>query len=321
LTGDQGNRAQAERREELNQSRVFALLVLVALCWGLNWPVGKLLLRDLSPLWVVALRSVVGTLTLLVLCVLRRKLVVPERADVPVILSVGVLHMTIFSALVSLGLQFVTAGRSVVLAYTTPIWVLPAAYLLLGEKAGWLRVTGALLGLTGLVVLFDPRRFAWHDAHALYGNATVLAAALFWAMSILYVRTHKWVTPPFELTFWQALVATILLCPIAYFFEGVPSAIPSQALALLLYGGVFGIAIPYWAVTTVNRAVPSSTTSIGLLLVPVFGLGSSWLLLSERLDLTLLVASALILGGVAVGTIGRSPSNVLSGRNGDKRAV
>jgi hypothetical protein len=37
--------------------------------------------------------------------------------------------------------------------------------------------------------------------------------------------------------------------------------------------------------------------------------------------LTLLVASALILGGVAVGTIGRAPSNVLSGRNGDKRAA
>jgi drug/metabolite transporter (DMT)-like permease len=246
---------------------------------------------------------------------------VPKRADVPVILSVGVLHMTAFSALVSLGLQFVTAGRSVVLAYTTPIWVLPAAYLLLGEKAGRLRVTGALLGLTGLVLLFDPRHFAWNDPNALFGNATVLTAALFWAMSILYVRTHRWVTPPFELTFWQALVATTLLCPIAYLFEGVPATVPLQTWALLLYGGIFGIAIPYWAATTVNRAVPSSTTSIGLLLVPVFGLGSSWLLLGERLDVTLLVASALILGGVAVGTIVRAPSNEPSGRDRGKRAA
>jgi drug/metabolite transporter (DMT)-like permease len=278
----------------------------VALCWGLGWPVGKMLLTDLPPLWTVALRSAVGTLALLVLCAFRRRLVVPKRADLPVILSVGVLHMTIFSALVSLGLQFVPAGRSVVLAYTTPIWVLPAAHLLLGERAGVPRVAGALLGITGLVVLFDPRHFAWHDADALYGNATVLAAALFWAMSILYVRVHEWVTPPFELTFWQAFVATVLLCPLAYVVEGPPPTLPPRASALLLFGGMFGIAIAYWALTTVNRAVPSSTTSIGLLLVPVFGLGCSWLLLGERPDATLLVAAALILGGIALGAGGRA---------------
>ena len=300
----------------MRPSRVFALLALVALCWGLNWPVGKLLLRDLSPLWAVVLRSAVGTFALLILCLARGRLVVPKRADVPVILSVGVLHMTIFSALVSLGLQFVAAGRSVVLAYTTPIWVLPGAYLMLGESAGWLRIAGALLGLTGLVTLFDPQHFAWHDGRALSGNAMVLAAALFWAMSILYIRAHKWVTPPFELTFWQALVATVLLFPVAYFFEGAPSAIPPRAIALLLYGGVFGIAIAYWALTTVNRAVPSSTTSIGLLLVPVFGIGCSWLLLGERPDATLVVAATLILGGVALGTLRRTPSAALAKRNG-----
>ncbi|WP_211261405.1 DMT family transporter [Pseudonocardia acaciae] len=289
---------------------MLALLVLVALCWGLNWPVNKLLLRDLPPLWAVALRSIVGTVALFVLCVLRRRLVMPKRADVPVILSVGVLHMTIFSALVGIGLQFVTAGRSIVLAYTTPLWVLPAAYLLLGERGGWPRVAGALVGLTGLVLLFDPQHFGWHDPLALYGNAMVLAAALFWAMSILYIRAHTWVTPPFELTFWQALVATVLLCPIAYLFEGAPPAVPSRTSALLLYGGVLGIAVAYWAITTVNRAVPSSTTSIGLLLVPVFGLGCAWLLLGESPDATLLIAAALILGGVALGTVVRAPRTV-----------
>ena len=287
-------------------SRVFALLALVALCWGLNWPVGKLLLRDLPPLWLVCLRSATGTLALLVLCLARRRLVIPKRADLPVLLSVGVLHMGIFSALVSIGLQFVPAGRSVVLAYTTPIWVLPGAYLLLGERAGWPRVAGAALGIAGLLVLFDPRHFAWDDARALAGNALVLAAAVFWAMSILYVRRHKWVTPPFELTFWQALVATVLLAPVAWSLEGAPPlAIPARALWLLIYVGVFGIAVAYWALTTVNRAVSSSTTSIGLLPVPVFGLLCSWLLLDERPDATLTGAAALILAGVALSAVRR----------------
>ncbi|SDJ53588.1 Permease of the drug/metabolite transporter (DMT) superfamily [Paraburkholderia steynii] len=288
----------------MTQGRASLLLVLIALCWGLSWPIGKLLLRDLPPLWIVFLRSAVGALALLVLCIARGRLVIPKRSDLPVVISVSVLHMVTSSALVSIGLKFVTAGRSAVLAYTTPIWVIPGAYLLLGEKVGWLSILSALLGVAGLVALFDPQRFSWSDPHALYGNGLVLLAALFWAMSILYNRAHKWVTPPFELTFWQSLLATILLFPVAIFFEGVPSlTLPARAIGLLLYGGVFGIALGYWALTTVNRAIPSTMTSLGLLLVPVFGIACSWLLLGEKPAFPLIAATALIITSVGLNTL------------------
>ena len=62
------------------------------------------------------------------------------------ILSVGLLHMGAFAALVSLGLQHVPAGRSVVLAYTTPLWVIPAARLFLGEPIGRAAAPGCCWG-------------------------------------------------------------------------------------------------------------------------------------------------------------------------------
>jgi drug/metabolite transporter (DMT)-like permease len=258
------------------------LLGVVALAWGINWPVGKALLAYLPPIWLVALRSAVGTVALLAICLLRGWLVVPNRGDIPVILSVGVLHMTAFSVLVSLGLQFVPAGRSVVLAYTTPLWVVPGAWLLLGEPLTGRRLLGVGLGLLGLLLIFNPLTFDWHDRRAVFGNGLVMLAALCWAASILYVRSHRWVTPPFELVFWQALLATCLLVPLAVVHDGVP-AIDWQPrlMALLLYGGMFGIALAYWAVTTVNRALPATTTSLGLLGVPVFGMVCSAVALGE----------------------------------------
>jgi drug/metabolite transporter (DMT)-like permease len=45
----------------------------------------------------------------------------------------------------------------------------------------------------------------------------ILLAALCWAANILYVRAHKWVSTPFQLTFWQTLLATYVL---AAFFNG-----------------------------------------------------------------------------------------------------
>lgn len=52
-------------------------------------------------------------------------------------------------------------------------------------------------------------------------RAWLLLAALCWAASILYVRSHRWVTPPFELVFWQALLATCLLVPLALILGGI----------------------------------------------------------------------------------------------------
>lgn len=280
------------------------LLGLVAVVWGINWPVGKAMLAHLPPVWTVALRTGVGALAVLLLCLLTRRLVLPRRADLPVILSVGVLHMTAFSVLCSIGLQHVTAGRSVVLAYTTPLWVVPGAWLLLGEAPTRWRLLGAGIGLTGLLLIFNPLSFDWHDRRAVAGNAAVLLAALCWAGSILYVRAHRWVTPPFELVFWHALLASCLLLPMAFALEGVPRIVWSPALvSQLLYGGVFGIALASWAMTTINRALPATTTSLGLLGVPVIGIVCSAVSLGERIGTALVGALALILGGIALGMV------------------
>ncbi|ODU16901.1 MAG: transporter [Variovorax sp. 67-131] len=280
------------------------LLGAVALVWGINWPMGKATLAYLPPIWTVALRTAVGALAVFLLCLLTRRLVLPKRGDLPVILSVGVLHMTAFSVLCSLGLTHVSAGRSVVLAYTTPLWVVPGAWLLLGEVPTRRRLLGAGVGLAGLALIFNPLSFDWHDRRAVTGNAAVLLAAFCWAGSILYGRAHRWVTPPFELVFWHALLASGLLLPMAVAIEGVPRIAWSPILvSQLLYGGLLGIALASWAMTTVNRMLPAATTSIGLLGVPVVGIASSSVALQEPLSAALLAALALILGGVVLGTV------------------
>ncbi|MDW3680317.1 hypothetical protein RA280_00865 [Cupriavidus sp. CV2] len=78
-------------------------------------------------------------------------------------------------------------------------------------------------------------------------------------------------------------------------------AIALLAVVVLLYGGVFGIALAYLALTTVNRALPAMATSLGLLGVPVSGSLCSALALGEPLGRPLLGAMAMIVGGVALG--------------------
>ena len=271
--------------------------------WGLTWPVNKVILATVPPLWSVAIRTVIGGVALFVLAVATRRLVRPPRADLPVLLSITLLHMVGFTALSSIGLQLVPAGRSAVLAYTTPLWVVPGASLFLGERLTTPRLIGVVIGLTGLVVLFNPAALDWRQPAIVAGNAAILAAALLWAGAILHIRGHRWRATPFDLLPWQMLLATVVLVPLAWGVSGAPRFAWSPRLAgLFLYAALPGSALAYWASAMAGRRLPAVTVSLGLLATPVLSVALAILWLGERPGASLFAAVLLILGGVALGT-------------------
>ena len=291
-----------QNTSSLRSREAILLLGAVAVGWGTAWPVIKAILQDVPPLWTLLLRSLVGTATLFTISIGRRSLTLPQRGDIAVVLNVSLLHMVAFAVLVSVGLQFVPAGRSIVLGYTTPLWVSAGARIFLSEALTRARIAGIGLGLFGLAVLFNPFSFPWHDHTALTGNLLVLLGSFCWAASILHVRAHRWVSSPFELVPWQVLLATCTLAPLALLFEGVPRIEWSaRLLALLVYGGTAGIALPYWAMQIVNKNLPAITTSLALLVVPVVGVACSALALGEPITAGLILAMLLIISGIVVG--------------------
>lgn len=224
------------------------MLATVVLAWGLTWPVNKVLLEAIPPLWMAAIRSAVGAAALVLLAIVRGRFTLPQRGDVPVMLSITLLHMVGFVVLANIGLALVPTGRSVVLAYTTPLWVAPGAWLFLGEPLTMRRIVGGVVGLLGLVVLFNPFAFDWTDGAAVLGNLAILGAALLWAASILHVRGHRWRGTPFDLVPSEMALATVVLVPIAS-ASGEWPAIDWDArlVLLLLYSAIPGTVVAYWA--------------------------------------------------------------------------
>jgi drug/metabolite transporter (DMT)-like permease len=240
--------------------------------------VNKVILASLSPLWAVVLRSAIATIALFALSMLRGRLTLPPRGDLPVLLSITLLHMVGFNLLASWGLQLVPAGRSVVLAYTTPLWVIPGARIFLNERLTLRRTLGVIVGLLGLFTLFNPLAFDWADRDAVLGNLAIVAAALLWAASILHIRAHRWRSTPFVLVPWETSLATLILTPIAFVFTSVPGVQwTAPLLLMLLYLSIPGTALAYWAVAMASRNLPAVTTSLGLLATPVVSVISATL--------------------------------------------
>ncbi len=269
-----------------------------------------MILATVPPLWAVAIRTAIGVVALLALGLATRRLVRPPRADLPVLVSITLLHMVGFTTLSSVGLELVPAGRSAVLAYTTPLWVVPGAGLILGERLTPRRIVGVVVGLAGLVVLFNPAALDWTEPAIVLGNAAILGAALLWAGSILHIRGHRWTSTPFDLLPWQMLLATLILIPLAWAASGPPRFVWTPPLAaLFVYAGLPGSALAYWASAMAGRRLPAVTVSLGLLATPVVSVVLATLWLGERPGVSLLVAVVLILGGVALGAIAQRPSD------------
>ena len=288
------------------ESRAPAFLALTAAVtsWGIGWPVNRAILYHLPPLTAVTVRSAIAAAALFAIAFWQRRLTLPSRQDLPVMFSIVLLHMVGFSVLVAIGLLYVPVGRSIVLGYTTPLWVTPGAALFLGERLTPQRGLGVLLGLGGLAVLFNPFAFDWHNRAALFGNAVLLVAALLWAASILHIRAHRWRAAPFDLIPWEMALATLLLGGLASAIDGWPDIdwTPNLVL-LLLYSALPGSALAFWGAAVAGQNLPAVTTSLGLLAAPVIGIVASAAIFGEAPTLSLGIAVAMIIGGIALGTI------------------
>lgn len=277
------------------------LLASVVAIWGANWPILKLGLAHTTPIWFAVLRMVLGVLSFAAVLAPLGRLRLPDRQDWPVVISVGVLQMAAFSALINVALLSVPAGRSAILAYTTPLWVTPGAILFLGERLTRARAIGLALGLAGVAVLFNPFSFDWSDAASVWGNGMLMASALVWAAAILHVRGHRWVGRPLDLAPWQMLVATPPLALLAWLVEGPPRADLSPTfLWVAFYNGPLATAFGFWAAITVTRMLPAITVSLAFLCVPAAGLAFSAAMLGETLSAGNILGLALVAGGVAV---------------------
>ncbi|SDA17410.1 Permease of the drug/metabolite transporter (DMT) superfamily [Methylobacterium sp. UNC378MF] len=288
-----------------------ALFGFVVTAWSLNWVVMKVAVQEVRPLWAVAIRTALAAVVLFPPLLATGQLRRPPRADLPVLLAISLFHMTAFAALMTMGLALVPAGRAIVLGYTTPLWVAPAAFVFIGERISARQSAGIVVGLVGLLLLFGPASLDWGNRQALLGQVLLLAAALCWSVSIVYTRAHRWVATPLQLMPWQCLLATMVLASLAVLVEGPPpdpGRTSTAALLALAYNGVIGTALGFWAMTVVNRRVPATTAALGVLATPVLGIGLSAAVLGEGFDPMLILSAFIILAGIAMGVTGRKRS-------------
>lgn len=282
--------------------RLKALLLLASMVvvWGSNWTIMKIGLQYMDPFWLSAGRMLIALVASIALLLYLGRFRVPHQQDVPIVLGVGLMQFAAFVTLICMALEQVGAGRAAVLAYTTPLWVTPAAAWVLKERLTPLKMVGVLVGLSGVLILFNPFSFDWSNRDVVIGNGYLLLAALIWALSIVHVRYHRWRASVLELLPWQLMVALAVVLPIAMFSDTRPFILNQTSVWVLVYNGILATAYAQWASVRMTQLLPAVTVSLGLLLVPVAGLGMATYWLNEPFSLSLGLGMLLIICGLGL---------------------
>ena len=273
------------------------LLSLLILIWAVSWPLVKVGVAAVSPIWYACYRYVIAAMCLFALVTARHEAALPPRSDWPLVAVSAVLQMAAYSALSALALTILPAGRASVLAFSTPIWVVPLATWWLRERAPRTALLGTGLGLLGALAIAAPALHADGGGQVL-AYAMLVGAAVSWAISIVAVRAHRFTATTLALAPWQMLVAACLLLPVALVVEGAPQPIGASGAASLAFVGPIATGFAYWAVVEIGRHFRAAVLSMALLAAPTLGILISALALGESVGESLIAGGLLIAAGI-----------------------
>lgn len=288
--------------------RTFAGLLAgltAASIWGGMYVVSKVVLEVIPPFSLLTLRLVLGALALGIVIQFRNR-----KTETKPVITKRFFWTSFFVGVVgygiSLGFQFVgtklsTASNGALVTSATPAFVLLFAPFLLGERATVRRIIALLVATAGVLAVIDPRN-AELSPSLFWGNMSLLAAALTWALYSVLVRK-------------VAQNADLLTSSTIMLLGGVPSSIAFGVWEVLtggigtitwgIFGGILFLGIVSTAIAMFlwNYAfaeLPAAAASLTFFAQPVVGALLGWLFLAEAITPLFIFGGALIGVGILI---------------------
>jgi drug/metabolite transporter (DMT)-like permease len=259
----------------------------------------KLIVGEVPPWQFRAVTGVAGAILLLGMArLLRQRLHVPRAQWLP-LAAAALFNVTSWFVLIAYGVKLMASGHASILGFTMPIWAALIGMVALGERMDARRFISLAMGAAGVAVLLS------HDFAALgaspLGALITLIGAFNWAIGVHIQKRVKWAVEPLALAGWQVALGTLPIVVIALFAEPfVYHRASWPVIGASIYLVTYALAFCYYAWFQAVRIFPTHISAIGSLLVPIVGVTSSSLLLSEPFGWREMAALVLVVGAVAL---------------------
>lgn len=281
----------------LTRRKLWALVALT-LMWGVNWPVMKLLLLDLSPLYARALTMSGGALWLYAYFRARGVRMRPTSSEWRSVVLLGIPNVLGWHGLSILGVRELASGRAAVIGFTMPIWTVLLGVVFFSERLTR-RVALACVAVLLAIALLLADELGSMTGRPV-GVAWMQGAALSWALGTLLMRRMPSTLPVEALAVWMLALSSVALWLIAFVLEPWPTWVFSTTTWLCLAFSVllnYGLSQIVWF--DLAQRLPPATSAMSVMAVPVVGTLSAALLVGEQPGWFDLLALAFVMVAIA----------------------
>ncbi|MGY4288069.1 drug/metabolite transporter (DMT)-like permease [Bradyrhizobium sp. LM2.7] len=292
-----------DNRQDTNIAVELALLVALATLWGGSYTFIKLGVATIPPITLIAARTAIAGLLLLVVMRARGIRMPTDAATWQRFAFQAVLNSVIPWTLIAWGERHVDAALATILNSAAPIFTfLLTAVVTRHEATTPRKLVGVVAGMAGILLIVGVDAF--HDiGSGLVAEAAIVAATICYACAAIFGRSFRGLDPMAPAA-GSLLAGAAVLIPASVVFEQPWTVSPSMSsilalLALAVFSTAAAFAIYFRLIQTLGSV---GTTAQAYLRVPI-GVAISIAFLGESLSQTAWIGLACVVVGVAAMTI------------------
>ncbi|MEL0608292.1 MULTISPECIES: DMT family transporter [Vibrio] len=282
-------------------ARVWAMLIVLSMLWGGSFFFVGVVVTDLPPLTIVALRVGIAAITLWIIALMIGLRPPKELRVWGAFLGMGLLNNVVPFALIVWGQTQIASGLASILNAATPIFaVVVAGILLPDERVTPLKLVGVGIGFVGVVVMIGLP--ALSGGGSFIAQLAIIAAALSYAFAGVYGRRFKAMEiNPIITAAGQVTASTIVLTPVALMVDGPLDvvAMSGDTWAAIAGLAVLSTAVAYVLYFKILELAGATNVLLVTLLVPVSAILLGSLFLNESLEVIHFVGMLLIAIGLS----------------------
>jgi len=294
----------------VTQRRYLLLILSSTFLQGSSFVASKVVLTELTPLWLAALRFFVAALSLLPWLWLRHRARIAAGTAIPIVAMpwlrlavIGLLQTAGVMAFLTMGLTQTTASKAAILMASNPLLVALLAGIMLKERVKPMAWLGLLLAFAGVVICIGVKSVL--SGAIGHGEVLVMAGSTCWALATLTSKRFRLSVDPWTLAFWQMLIGANALVLLAA-WRGESFALPTHTaiaflwLAIPASTGAMGL---WFAALHTGGAV---RTSGFLFLCPFFAALIEFALSGDMLSIREMLGGVMIAAGIVL--LSRTPA-------------
>jgi drug/metabolite transporter (DMT)-like permease len=287
-----------------SDARLYGLLSLMVLFWAANFVIGKIALRELPPLFVAGMRTLISGIFIWPIYWFEARRTARRNkrtgADVPILIIMGVLGVVLNQCFFVIGLSMTSVAHASILIAMAPLIVLLTAAVSGQEQITRKKLAGMLIAASGVALLQAGRQsvhgpslagdFFVFLSGATFAVYTVVGKRLTERHDSVTINTFAYVSGAFCLlpvTLWQAAHHHV-------------AGASWPAWLSVVYMALFPSVISYIIYSHALRYLAASRVSTFSYLQPLIATGLAAIFLSEVPGAGFLTGGALVLGGVYV---------------------